>query len=222
MPAPSQARDPSTRLRLLEAAEVLFASHGFDSVSLRLLTRQAKANLASVHYHFGSKEALIDAVIARYVSPINHQRLALLDNEERLAGPSGFVPLRPLVLAFIGPVFSMIRQSELSEKLFFKLMGRFMSDRGYRLPESVTPLFQEVSRRFSLALQRSLPALPEHLILWRLHFTFGVFAHTFSHREALAQVTGGRAGNPSAEEILQHAADYCVAGLQAPVSIPEL
>jgi hypothetical protein len=114
----------------------------------------------------------------------------------------------------------MIRQSELSEKLFFKLMGRFMTDRGYKLPESVTPLFQEVSQRFTLALQRALPSLSEELILWRLHFTFGVFAHTLSHRETLAQVTRGRAGNPGAEEVLQRAADYCVGGLQAPVSPP--
>ena len=56
---------PDTRERLLDAAEHLFAHHGIGSTSLRSITAEAETNLASVHYHFGSKEALIEAVFAR-------------------------------------------------------------------------------------------------------------------------------------------------------------
>ncbi|MDR0705422.1 MAG: TetR/AcrR family transcriptional regulator [Planctomycetaceae bacterium] len=47
-----------TREILLEAACRLFAEHGFDNVSTRMIAQEAKVNLGSIHYHFGSKEGL--------------------------------------------------------------------------------------------------------------------------------------------------------------------
>ena len=44
---------------LLDAAEKLFSEHGIQASSLRMITHQAGANLAAVHYHFGSKEGLV-------------------------------------------------------------------------------------------------------------------------------------------------------------------
>jgi TetR/AcrR family transcriptional regulator, regulator of cefoperazone and chloramphenicol sensitivity len=53
----------TTKQRLLEAAEDLFAAKGFDGVSVEEITRQAKANRAAVSFHFGGKERLyIEAV----------------------------------------------------------------------------------------------------------------------------------------------------------------
>lgn len=51
--------------RLLAVAADLFAGEGFDAVSVRDITRKAKANLGAVTYHFGSKQALFHAVIER-------------------------------------------------------------------------------------------------------------------------------------------------------------
>ena len=50
-----------TRTRILDAAEELFMQHGFEGTSMRLLTAKAGVNLAAVNYHFGSKDALIEA-----------------------------------------------------------------------------------------------------------------------------------------------------------------
>jgi AcrR family transcriptional regulator len=53
----------STKQRLLETAEELFAAQGFDGVSVDAITRRAKANRAAVSFHFGGKERLyIEAV----------------------------------------------------------------------------------------------------------------------------------------------------------------
>ena len=54
-----------TRERLLNAAEQRFAEHGISGTTLRALTKVAKVNLAAVHYHFGSKEGLLFAVVDR-------------------------------------------------------------------------------------------------------------------------------------------------------------
>ena len=58
----------TTQQKILNAAEALFARDGFEQTSLRQITHEAGVNLASVNYHFGSKKALIQAVIARYLS----------------------------------------------------------------------------------------------------------------------------------------------------------
>jgi AcrR family transcriptional regulator len=50
--------DHETRERLLRAGERLFAEHGFKRVTVRAICRAARANVASVNYHFGDKMGL--------------------------------------------------------------------------------------------------------------------------------------------------------------------
>ena len=75
-----------TKDRILDAAEELFARRGFAATSMRRLTREAEVNLAAVHYHFGSKEALIQAVFARRRAPLHRERMDGREQLERDAG----------------------------------------------------------------------------------------------------------------------------------------
>jgi len=52
-----------TRQRLLEAAGEVFATRGFRCATVRDICRRAKANVASIHYHFGDKETLYLALL---------------------------------------------------------------------------------------------------------------------------------------------------------------
>lgn len=54
----------TTKARLLEAAGQVFARRGFEQATIREICRAAKANVASVNYHFGSKEDLYAEVLA--------------------------------------------------------------------------------------------------------------------------------------------------------------
>lgn len=56
--APTDPLPDTTRQRLLEAAELVFAEHGFAGTSVRDICEKADANVAAVNYHFGSKERL--------------------------------------------------------------------------------------------------------------------------------------------------------------------
>ncbi|MCV7084239.1 helix-turn-helix transcriptional regulator, partial [Mycolicibacter hiberniae] len=79
---PSGLTNDSTDQRLLSAAERLFAERGVDAVSLRAIMAAAGTNVAAVHYHFGSKERLIEALLDRYLDQIEKRRFALLDIAE--------------------------------------------------------------------------------------------------------------------------------------------
>ena len=70
---------PVTTERILDAAERLFADHGFEGTSIRDIVDSAKVNLAAIHYHFRSKEALLEAVLTRRISLVNGARLERLE-----------------------------------------------------------------------------------------------------------------------------------------------
>jgi AcrR family transcriptional regulator len=55
---PTVRKDPSTRERLLQCAAQVFAEQGYEQGSVREVSRRARANIAAIHYHFGSKEKL--------------------------------------------------------------------------------------------------------------------------------------------------------------------
>src|SRR5690606_14469470 len=107
----------ATKQRLIDAAEALFADEGFDRVSVRDITTKAAANVAAVNYHFGSREGLVAVVMARYINPVNEERLARLEALERRAGNKALA-VEEILEAFIRPFATQVRRSELSEKLF--------------------------------------------------------------------------------------------------------
>ncbi len=79
-PGRANAAGVETREHLLAIAERLFAEFGIDGVSIRQIAADAGLrNPAAVNYHFGNKEALVEAIIERHAKPINERRRAMLD-----------------------------------------------------------------------------------------------------------------------------------------------
>src|ERR1700742_1796975 len=66
--------EEATRDRLLDAAERLFAEHGYQATTMRGLTAEAEANIAAVNYHFGCKQSLLEAVVHRALAPVVAER----------------------------------------------------------------------------------------------------------------------------------------------------
>jgi len=69
---------PATKAAVFAAAERLFALHGFQNVSVRDITAEAGVNLASVNYHFGSKDALLFEIFRRRTGELNRERARML------------------------------------------------------------------------------------------------------------------------------------------------
>lgn len=210
----NEQSETGTRERILDAAERLFGERGFEVVSLRDITGLAGANVASVNYHFGSKDKLIDAVVERHAAPVNERRMAMLDTAEERHG-GAVVPVREVLEAFLRPMIAHILEGKMSEDLFCKFMGRMMSERGYCLPKSVEPIFQEMAMRFAVAFLKAVPGLSEQDVLWRMHFSFGVLSNTLMHRDTLQQISAGRAGDPGMEVLLESVLDFTAAGFVA-------
>src|SRR5258706_9498970 len=100
-----------TKTRILDAAESLFMEHGFEATSLRSLTSAASVNLAAVHYHFGSKEELFQAVLTRRLDPMNQERIELLGRIEREAGGRA-LSCEKILFAMLIPALRLARDEK--------------------------------------------------------------------------------------------------------------
>lgn len=160
-----------TKQKILDTAENLFGAKGYDATSLRHIITEAGVNLAAIHYHFGSKEELLDQLIVRRAGPVNKKRIALLDQIEAEAGAAP-LPLEKVLEALLVPM------SEAADRNpeFVRLMGRMHAEG--MLPSVLNTHFQQVIARFVEAMRKALPELPEHELLWRIHFMTGAMAHT--------------------------------------------
>ena len=204
----------NTKTRILDTAERLFAHQGIEATSLRTITAEAGVNLAAVNYHFQSKEALMHAVIARRLDPINQRRLAMLDAYEAEAG-GGPVPLHRLLDAMLRPIFEMLSTPA---KQFAPMMSRIFTESSDLTEKVFQKHMAHVLARFFPALERSIPHLSRTELLWRMQFMMGAVAHTIGGARVLEVLSGGLCDSSDVEGILRRLESFLLAGLQAPVS----
>ena len=201
-----------TKERILNVAERLFADRGFPATSLRDITSEASVNIASVNYHFGSKEALLAAVLERRLRPVNARRLELLDAIESAAGRSA-PSAEDVIRAFLSPPFQ--KRQEWGDN-FLRLLGRIHSETNEEFRASFRR-YDGVYRRFVRALQRALPHLDPTDVGLRMLFLVGSMAFTMCWGDSLASISPD--SNKDPEDVLESLIQYTAAGMASPVPI---
>ncbi|HHL72341.1 MAG TPA: TetR/AcrR family transcriptional regulator, partial [Bacteroidetes bacterium] len=148
-----------TKTRILNAAEKLFSEQGIGATSLRSITAEAGVNLASIHYHFGSRENLILRVFERRLGPINAERLNLLNEFGQRAGNSA-IPLEKIIEAFIRPPLFCEDAIDDLPASFVQLIGRMHSE-PKETQHLLMSLFGDVITSFIAELKKALPEQSE-------------------------------------------------------------
>ncbi len=198
-----------TKTRILNAAAKLFGERGFDATSLRDITTEAGVNLASVNYHFQSKESLIDALVDRFLGPITQHRYEMLD----AAGPNP--SLEQIIRAFLAPILSHDFEAAIP------LIGRVLSNQNQFMERVYKRRLSETAARFGDALHRAVPDVPLEDLFWRLHFMAGAMAHVLVLSRVLPQIaseTFGRDTPSSRDALIEKMVAFLAAGFRAPVS----
>ena len=208
---------PDTRKRILDAAEALFVEHGFEATSMRMITSRAGVNLASVNYHFGSKEALIQEVFRRRLAWLNHERLRALDRAE--ADAKG-APLKPhqIVEAFFGVSLRMAADTEHGGHTFMRLLGRTYTEPTAFVRQFLADEYAAVVPRFKQALFRSLPDVPPEEILWRFHFMLGAMSYAIAGTDALQLVAEYELDEKDPGALARRLMPFLLGGLRAPLA----
>ena len=205
-----------TRTRILDAAEELFMQHGFGGTSMRQLTAKAGVNLAAVNYHFGSKDALIEAVFRRRLDPMNAGRIAELDRlEKATAGP---LSPEAIIRAFVGASLRMIEDAKCGGRNFIRLLGRTYTDPQKHIRSLIGQLYAPAMERFKNAFERALPQMPRDELVWRIHFMFGTLAYTLAATDTVQLIAGCKPEDRYDARLLEaRLTAFLAAGLLAPL-----
>jgi AcrR family transcriptional regulator len=164
---------PDTRTQILDAAERLFAEHGFRGTSVRAITDLAVANLAAVGYHFGSKAELLTAVIRRVIDPIIAAQSAGLD---RLLAQTPEPPVTELVAAFAGPLFDEMPADDEGRARTSRLIVTIFSDPAEEMRNWTGSAEDTVRDRYLAAFARALPDLSPQELWFRMRGILAVVA----------------------------------------------
>jgi AcrR family transcriptional regulator len=220
MPANESRTSQATRERLLRAAEALFLAHGYDGSSARMITAEARANLAAVNYHFGGKEGLFQSMLARRLDDLHAERLALLDAYERMAAGRALTCERILAALFV-PALRLARQPKRGGRDFLRLLGRAYVDPSPALRDFLSERYAPSIARFKEAFARALPRITPRELTWRLHFMMGALAYTLAGADAWKLIAALAPADTSNDQLLlRRLAPFLIAGLQAP--LPDL
>jgi AcrR family transcriptional regulator len=208
-------KDKTTKNKILDAAEKLFVDNGLSATSLRAIIKEADVNTAAVHYHFGSKEGLIEAVFKRRISELNAERLELLDELEEKHRDRP-VPLEDVIRVFLLPVMRRNCAGP-AMKMIPQLMGRALTEPELVLHGSIHNAFEEIAARFRRAVGRALPGLGREELEWRMHMVIGAMVFTIIaprvHPENPKSYTWS--GDP--DEVTERLVRFLSAGMRAPI-----
>jgi AcrR family transcriptional regulator len=121
----SSAPASKTKAQLLDVAEQLFLRSGLG-VSVRDITDAAGQNGAAIHYHFGSRDALVGAVIARRANDLASRRRAALQHLRDAATPP---TIRDVVAGLVGAYVGMVEAEGPDAQRWVDLMHALWLDR---------------------------------------------------------------------------------------------
>lgn len=169
----------ATRERILDTAERHFALYGFAGASLRGITRDARVNVAAIHYHYGSKEKLLSATMERIVAPVNEQRLRLLD--EAIAAAGGAPSVEAILSAFLCPDLILIRDLGDRGVMMARFSGRSATEPGEVVVRVLRGIYGDLGDRFIDALAVAVPGVPRAEIAWRLRCVVAIITYLLSN-----------------------------------------
>jgi len=105
IPPVSRAVAADTKSQIKAAAQLLFARHGVDAVTIQQIVAAAgQRNNAALHYHFGTKEELIRQLVVDGAAVLDARRQGMLREIEARGGPAD---IREVLLVLVLPVIEL-------------------------------------------------------------------------------------------------------------------
>lgn len=203
----------STADRLLDAAERLVAERGVEGVSLRAVNAAAGTNVAAVHYHFGSKDALLEAVMRRRMDRLATLRLAML----RALGEHPSPPVRAVVEALVAPLAELSEDAAGPGRAYVRFLAALRAA-GPQYRTLMARAFAPQFAPFDEALARALPHLPTPLRHFRLRIAGDAVVTTLAAPEEAGSTLRGDGAAFEHAEIVAALIDGVTGLLAAPVS----
>jgi AcrR family transcriptional regulator len=207
-----QATKRDTKTDIMNSAEFMMAEHGVTGVSLRAILSAAGANTAALHYHFGSREGLVAAMVARHGRALNLHRKDLIadfDSTERVCTPGDVVNF------IVDPMISVLESEGEDGRRFMRFLARLQSDRtGTHLSEEKKH-FPEIHERLERLLKQACSGVSNDELNVRLTMMIDTMLQSLSNAEFMAQEWNGDGHYEELATFATRLKTYLTGGLSA-------
>jgi AcrR family transcriptional regulator len=146
----------STPDKLLDAATRAFAEQGIEGASLAEIVRAAgQRNASALHYHFGSRDEVLRAILQRHIPVLRARRLELL--EDARARPDD--DLRSVAEALVRPVIELAQRGW-RERAYLQIGAELIGSMDRATPEVRRLLRQTAGGETLILLAERCPPMP--------------------------------------------------------------
>jgi len=215
LPHPPAAEPSRTRERLLDAAEDLFAAHGYRATPIRQITALAGCNLAAVNYHFGGKLNLYRQMFRRRLAAVRERRIATLQKVTGDAGDRATLEnlLRAFTAAFLEPHLDGKRGRVLMRLIAHEVADPHLAPDTFR-EEMLEPLLAEMTRSLRLVF----PELKGKAARRGIQSVIAQLVQVVQMRQMPAPAGHQGAGDFTLPRIIDHIVRFSAAGMRAATS----
>lgn len=212
----SYKKSADLRQQLLDVAEQLFSEKGYYGTSIRDITEKVGTRLASVNYHFESKEKLFLEVIRRRVQPLSQARLAKLHALE-------INPKKPretvygLVTSFAGPMVDFCNNGGPGWRNYCVLIAQVAAQRTWS-KEFIGEEYDPVAKTFIAALAETFPGLDDFRLHCCFQFLLGTMLYMVCDNQRIDILSDGKYTSNDIERMSHPFYDYATGGILATAS----
>ncbi|HEX6866927.1 MAG TPA: TetR/AcrR family transcriptional regulator [Caulobacteraceae bacterium] len=200
---------------ILDAAEGLFARHGFYGVTIRQVAAEAGVDTALIHYYFGAKRELFDAVFLRRAEIVNRERIESMDAYE--AAHPGTMTAEGVICAFIDPLVERSINGGPGWKNYFALVAQVNNTPAWG-GETMHRFFDPVVHRLVETLNRAMPEAKLADLYWCYQFLTGAMMLALSETGRIDQLSDGQCRSSDLQAVRARLYAYCAAGFEAVVA----
>jgi AcrR family transcriptional regulator len=195
----------------MDAAERLFAERGIDAVSLRTINTQAGYSVAALHYHFGTRDGLVKALLQRAQPAMFQQRATMVAALEAQAHP----PVEAIVEALVYPLTAGMLENFSASVAQLRFLVRLSFDRSPYLAKTL----EDSVALFRPLLRRALPQLDARTLTRRWLFAADLAQHALANALEVHLEAAASAGVPTRAQ-LEHFQRDLVAFISGGLSAP--
>lgn len=208
---PAKGAGVDLKTVILDAAEGLFARHGFYGVTTRQVAAEAGVDTALIHYYFGAKRELFDAVLLRRAEIVNQERAESMAAYER-ANPGAMTP-EGIIRAFIDPLIERSLTGGQGWKNYFALVAQVNNTPAWG-GETMHRFFDPVVHQLVETLARAMPGAKHADLYWCYQFLTGSMMLALSETGRIDQLSSGLCRSSDLEAVRARLYAYCAAGFE--------
>jgi AcrR family transcriptional regulator len=200
--ASATAAAQKTMTKFLNAAEEVFAKHGYEGTTIRAIATRARVNLGTLVHYWGSKRALFRELFERRFRPLRDEHLrrmqALAVSAAEGSSLEAVDVLRTLIEStfFIGiapEVYGPDMESAAGRKRFRLLYGRALMDPSPQVIAEMARIFGEPVELFLALMRRACPQVSPAELDWRINCVIGAQVFSQVYGERVGRFFGGEA-----------------------------